>query len=115
MTNIHNSRMKTNMERMYDNFVASAQMVGARLRKSPELARQEDASRVDWRVNRKNPLPAVKSFDSERYQPGAGMEQFVETHTRKVTGTPLSQWSETEKETIRKFLESLDDVGTRAW
>jgi len=117
----HNSKMKTNMERMHDNFAAAARMVGANLRKPPAMAREEDAARVSWRLNRKNkngerqPLPPVKEFDKHRYEPGAGMEQFVETHTRKVTGKPLSQWTVAEKTTIRKFLESLDDIGTLAW
>ena len=111
----HNTKMKTNMERMLDSIVTSARMVGANLRKSPQQSRNEDAARVNWRINYKSPQPPVKSFDTRRFQPGAGMEQFVETHTRKMTGVPLSKWSPAEKETIRRFLESLDDIGTRAW
>ena len=111
----HNSKMKTNMERMHDSFSAAARMVGANLRKAPAAAREEDVARVSWRLNREQPLPPIKAFDKLRYEPGAGMEQFVETHTRKVTGKPLSQWTAAEKTTIRKFIESLDDIGTRAW
>tara|TARA_Y100000034_G_scaffold134806_1_gene204353 strand:+ start:1294 stop:1635 length:342 start_codon:yes stop_codon:yes gene_type:complete len=110
--NRHNRRHKTNMERIYDCMVASAKIVGANLRKDPLTARTEDTHRVSWRVG--HDLPPLQEFDLDRYKSDKH-SVWIDMHTRKTSGMPLSKWSEEEKETIRKFLEAIDDVGTLAY
>jgi len=110
--NRHNRNHKTNMERIYDCMAASAKIVGANLRKDPLTARIEDTHRVSWRVG--HDLPPLQEFDFERYESDK-ISVWVDTHTRKTSGTPLSKWSSAEKDTIRKFLEAIDDVGTLAY
>ncbi len=111
-SNRHNRNHKTNMERVYDCMVASAKIVGANLRKDPMIARSEDTHRVSWRVG--HDLPLLQEFDLARYESDKhGV--WIDTHTRKTTGVPLSKWSADEKDTIRKFLEAIDDVGTLAY
>ncbi len=110
--NRHNRNHKTNMERIYDCMVASAKIVGANLRKDPMTARAEDTHRVSWRVG--HDLPPLQEFDLDRYKSDKH-SVWIDTHTRKTCGSPLSKWSDDEKETIRKFLEAIDDVGTLAY
>jgi hypothetical protein len=110
--NRHNRNHKTNMERIYDCMVVSAKIVGANLRKDPMIARAEDTHRVSWRVG--HDLPPLQEFDLDRYKSDKH-SVWIDTHTRKTCGSPLSKWSDDEKETIRKFLEAIDDVGTLAY
>lgn len=110
--NRHNRNHKTNMERIYDCMAASAKIVGANLRKDPMTARIEDTHRVSWRVG--HDLPPLQEFDLDRYKSDKH-SVWIDTHTRKTCGSPLSKWSDDEKETIRKFLEAIDDVGTLAY
>ncbi len=111
-SNRHNRRHKTNMERIYDCVTASAKIVGANMRKDPITARTEDTHRVSWRVGQN--LSPVQEFNLERYESDKH-SVWIDTHTRKTSGTPLSKWTDDEKETIRKFLEAIDDVGTLAY
>ncbi len=105
--NNHNSKMKLNMERLQECITESAKIVGAKLRKDPDAAREQDSYRVKWRLDKGH--PAIKGHKP----PSDGA--WVDVHTRKTTGVPLSKWTDDEKKVVKKFLEAIDDVGTFAW
>ena len=110
--NNHNRKHKTNMERTWESLVASADIVGANLRKNPEDARTQDQCRAEWRI--KNGLYPISEYPTERYRSGK-MQEWINIHTRKTSGTALKNWSQEEKEVIKKFIEAIDDVGTLAF
>jgi len=101
----HNGNHLTNMERLHTVWHVAAEAVGARTRSSLKQAREADLDRMSWRLRR------GKSLIKE----GVPREEWLDQYSRKVTGTRFSDWTAAEKDTIRRFIETVEAHGTNGW
>tara|TARA_R100000152_G_C6554853_1_gene27971 strand:- start:175 stop:456 length:282 start_codon:yes stop_codon:yes gene_type:complete len=93
------------MERLYTVWHVAAKTVGARTRSTLKQAREADLDRMSWRLRK------GKSLIKE----GVPRKEWLDQYSRKVTGTPISEWSPEELDTIRRFIESVEAHGTNGW